>query len=1176
MWASLALTAGAIVLWVGVIGSRAGAVLAAAGVVASLLLLVGYVAIDRLTGSGIDASVIYHLRTGLDGAGIADFRGVALGTGVAALAVLAAGVLVYRISRARGSVRLGPVRQALGLVLLAGTLWLNPAVSDLARLANSGTLQAAAPAGPPPEGFVPVDRVAFTDTPRNFVLLYLESVERTYLDETRFPGLMPNLAALEAEAVSFTDLTEVEEAGWTIAGMVASQCGMPLIGSGAGIDRFLPAATCLGDLLAAAGYDLAYVGGADTGFAGKGTFYDSHGFGQIEGRAELEPRLPDPAYVNDWGLYDDSLYPFALDRLRSLAADKAPFGLVLLTLDTHHPFGFPSASCADMPYGDGSNQFLNAVHCADRLAGAFIRQVRADPALRDTVLVVASDHMAMPNLAREQLEAGPRRNLMLVFDPRLAPDSRDTPGTTLDLGPTLLTLIGAPTSALGFGRDLLAGAPTLRDVTPGLPALIAAARPYLAAMWAYPTIRYGLAVDVATSEVILDDRRLTYPVLLRLDEGLAVTGIDFELHSDMTLPEVVATLDLDQRFVWVDACAQTAIFAPAPAPEGATLCALAGSLASPDLHQFALTPEAGVSADQLTQPFARPSSELAFHESLMADLTRRRQFAAETVVTYTPPNGLTGQVAIRSAGYLNGESWVRNPAAGDRVGLMRGLTLLGLTPDAAPVKLGHVDTCGYGGRQPDRVTLDSGFQAAIEANAAAYGGFVIVAHNSVVCYEVDPGLEPLFAGTGLTKWRELGYEQPYVALFAGNGEVQEFIGTRQTALGVELTNILRAPRKDAQRQLDWLPRIAHAGGALDGLTYTNSQEALAANAGAFDLIEIDLSFTSDDQLVCLHDWDAPFLTPDGQPIAPLPLAEVLARARTGADYTPCTLDTLAAVLDDHPDLRIVLDLKARAMEAYGRIAQTRPELLPRLIPQFYQPQEYAPLREMGYPDVIWTLYQYDGEPSEVTAALARMDLYGLVMPPERLEAGLALAAHEATGVLSWVHTINSGAELDTALTAGAAEVFTDILRPGPAVRFVAVSSGYEAGKSMLAPVGGAPLGLERGVNLLSLAEGGPVLLARFDGCAALDTGTAPDPAPFRTALDAGLAQGQALALVVHDSALCEGTDLGPLFAGTPLDAARIAFRAPYVALVRQDGSVLQFTGPEATGLRRTLTVELAP
>ena len=56
----------------------------------------------------------------------------------------------------------------------------------------------------------------------------------------------------------------------------------------------------------------------------------------------------------------------------------------------------------------------------------------------------------------------------------------------------------------------------------------------------------------------------------------------------------------------------------------------------------------------------------------------------------------------------------------------------------------------------------------------------------MVCYEVDPGLEPLFAGMRLTKWRDLRYDEPYVALIAGNGEVQEFTGETQTALGVDL------------------------------------------------------------------------------------------------------------------------------------------------------------------------------------------------------------------------------------------------------------------------------------------------------------------------------------------------------------------------------------------------------
>ena len=51
------------------------------------------------------------------------------------------------------------------------------------------------------------------------------------------------------------------------------------------------------------------------------------------------------------------------------------------------------------------------------------------------------------------------------------------------------------------------------------------------------------------------------------------------------------------------------------------------------------------------------------------------------------------------------------------------------------------------------------------------------------------------------------------------------------------------------------PRIAHAGGQFNGATYTNSLEALDRNYGAgFRAFEIDLSFTSDGELVCLHDW----------------------------------------------------------------------------------------------------------------------------------------------------------------------------------------------------------------------------------------------------------------------------------------------------------------------------------
>lgn len=50
--------------------------------------------------------------------------------------------------------------------------------------------------------------------------------------------------------------------------------------------------------------------------------------------------------------------------------------------------------------------------------------------------------------------------------------------------------------------------------------------------------------------------------------------------------------------------------------------------------------------------------------------------------------------------------------------------------------------------------------------------------------------------------------------------------------------------------------IAHAGGLLNGVAYTNSREALEANfAAGRRIFEIDLIETSDAQIVLGHDWD---------------------------------------------------------------------------------------------------------------------------------------------------------------------------------------------------------------------------------------------------------------------------------------------------------------------------------
>lgn len=254
--------------------------------------------------------------------------------------------------------------------------------------------------------------------------------------------------------------------------------------------------------------------------------------------------------------------------------------------------------------------------------------------------------------------------------------------------------------------------------------------------------------------------------------------------------------------------------------------------------------------------------------------------------------------------------------------------------------------------------------------------------------------------------------------------------------------------------------------------------------------------------------------------------------------------------------------------------QGLPDLRSRFVPQIYQPEDYETVRELGFDDVIWSLYRFSGDDPSVPAWLGRMDLLGLAMPPERLQTGLARKARDATGVLTWAHRINTAAMLDAVFQAGAAEVLNDLV-PSPVVRFEAISSGNESGDSFQRQLDGKSLPVKRGISLVALSSGQePALLTSFDGCAGLDTGTPPDQGPFHRALAEALAQRMTLAIVVHDSAFCEGTALDPLFADTPLAMApKVGFRQPCVRLIRSDGRVVEFAGPEGTRLRAILAVE---
>jgi len=295
------------------------------------------------------------------------------------------------------------------------------------------------------------------ESPRNLVLLFIESGGVALARHPQYPDLMPNLHGLLERHALVPNLHA--SAYITIEGLVNAMCGtlFPFRADSeelAGAERLAEWMPCLGDVLAAAGYEQSYMGGAGLAFAGKGAFLKVHGYDWAKGIAEWRAMGMDQR-PGTWGLSDADLFEQSHVELQRLRALGKPFNLTLLTIGMHVP-GYSYEECT--PYGSGEERFLNAASCTDQLLGIWLERLQLDGVLDDTVVVITADHHVFPNPEMKRLfgeKAVLDRRLPLVV---LGTDvhALTEVGASYDLAPTLLDLLDIEHNArFALGRSLL-------------------------------------------------------------------------------------------------------------------------------------------------------------------------------------------------------------------------------------------------------------------------------------------------------------------------------------------------------------------------------------------------------------------------------------------------------------------------------------------------------------------------------------------------------------------------------------------------------------------------------------------------------------------------------------------------------------------------------------------------
>jgi phosphoglycerol transferase len=555
--------------------SKKSTLLGAGVVFVYLFLSAFYVVADYFTGEGINDAVIFHLRYGLDGSGFGDYYLIMVVAVVLLIMSLMSSLAYYRYIGRKAVVEPTRFRKLLALGLMLGAFGVHPSLflvyrsvpkamgfeSSLAReFAFSEYYQ------------LPSLKKTSEEHP-NLVYIFAESFETTYFDETIFPSLVTHLRELQTHNTYFTDIRQALGTSWTIAGMTASLCGLPLVtpttnehspqgNSMSKMRTFYSGAVCMSDLLHQEGYKMVYRSGSDLSFAGVDKLYKTHHFDDVKGIKELKPLLKNPSYQTPWGLYDDTLFELALNDFKKLSKSKQKFALYLSTMDTHHPYGHVSKSCQTQTYKDGSNTMLNAVACSDELIVRFIKQIQESPYGKNTVIVVGSDHLSMHNMAIDDLMKGERRNQFMIIDPHYNEGRKvEKQGSTLDISATLLPFLGYE-GKMGLGRNLLSDEQSLMEEFSHFDKLLDAWNKDIARFWEFPKIEENVTIDFKKQMIKLGKTSYALPVLLRLSDTLEVSPffeVKLKFFETTKLFGYLHDFAYDEPFIWIDRCSRIGV-----------------------------------------------------------------------------------------------------------------------------------------------------------------------------------------------------------------------------------------------------------------------------------------------------------------------------------------------------------------------------------------------------------------------------------------------------------------------------------------------------------------------------------------------------------------------------------------------------------------------------------------
>lgn len=297
---------------------------------------------------------------------------------------------------------------------------------------------------------------------KNLVIIYVESLENIFSDKTLFgEDLLALFNEKPYNEKKFDFLQQTILTNWTIASIVASQCGLPLKNVGIfsfgkdkgkhqrqvfGMKKFLPNALCLGKILKQGSYQNIFISSPNLSFSGTGNFFKTHGYDELYGKKEFD-ELNLKYEGKSWGNgpNDSFLFNFSRKKIDNLI-DKNKFNITILTTDTHEPNGFLDPKCKFK-----EKNINSAIKCTTEELFNFINYLTKNYGEKINIIVLGDHQFRFKN--NEKYKSKDRT----IFNRFISNDKIDISRDKLnfyDLFPTIIDFANIQYNGNGLGIGL--------------------------------------------------------------------------------------------------------------------------------------------------------------------------------------------------------------------------------------------------------------------------------------------------------------------------------------------------------------------------------------------------------------------------------------------------------------------------------------------------------------------------------------------------------------------------------------------------------------------------------------------------------------------------------------------------------------------------------------------------